>query len=293
MSSSKLIIWLQATRPKTLGAAIAPVLIGSSMAYDKITFSESLALMTLLGAILIQIGTNFANDYFDYIKGADNENRLGPTRATQAGLVSPSEMRFAFILTFSLAAIVGVYLTWKGGWILLLIGIVSIGAGISYTGGWAFGYKGLGDIFVLVFFGPIAVMGTYYLQTQTSSLAVFIASLAPGLIATAILVVNNLRDIETDKVAGKRTLVVKFGRSFARYEYLSCIMIACLIPWILYSLNEPLYIILSSLTLVVAIPTIKIIFTSVEGEVLNKALAQTGKLLLLYSVFFSIGYFVG
>ncbi len=293
MSSSKLIIWLQATRPKTLGAAIAPVLIGSSMAYDKITFSESLALMTLLGAILIQIGTNFANDYFDYIKGADDENRIGPTRATQAGLVSPAQMRFAFILTFSLAAIVGVYLTWKGGWILLLIGIISIGAGISYTGGWAFGYKGLGDIFVLVFFGPVAVMGTYYLQTQTSSLPVVIASLGPGLIATAILVVNNLRDMDTDKVAGKKTLVVKFGRTFARYEYLLCIATACLVPLGLYSLNEPPYVLLSSLILIFALPIIRVIFTSIEGTVLNKALAHTGKLLLLYSVLFSIGYLIG
>ena len=206
-----------AVRPKTLSAAVAPVMIGTTMAYAGGQGNAGAAFAALAGALLIQIGTNFANDYFDYLKGADNEERLGPLRVTQAGLVEPETMFRNFVLTFGLAALVGFYLVYRGGWPIVLIGLLSIASGILYTAGpWPLGYLGLGDIFVLIFFGPVAVCGTFYVQALEVTEIVFYAGLGPGLLATALLVVNNLRDEATDRKAGKRTLAVRFGPAFAR-----------------------------------------------------------------------------
>lgn len=295
MQSHKFRIWFLASRPKTLWAGIAPVTMGSSMAFADGLFHWPSALAALLCSILIQIGTNFANDYFDFVHGADTTERLGPTRATQAGLVKPGIMKKAFIAIFTLAFIIGLYLIWRGGWPILTIGLLSILFGILYTGGpYPLGYNGLGDIFVLIFFGPVAVGGTYYVQALQINYIVLLAGLAPGLISVALLTVNNLRDIDTDRKSGKRTLAVRFGANFARVEYLFCIVVACLLPIILSFLNGGNYYSMITIgVLLFAIPAIRTVFRESGGPVLNEALARTGKMLLIYSVLFSIGWIVG
>jgi 1,4-dihydroxy-2-naphthoate octaprenyltransferase len=242
---------------------------------------------------MIQVGTNFANDYFDWKKGADAQDRLGPLRVTQAGLVKPETMKRAVAVAFSLAGAAGVFLTWHAGWPIAVIGVLSILSGIFYTAGpYPLGYVGLGDLFVLIFFGPVAVGGTYYVQTLSINSAVLLAGLAPGLFSVAILTINNLRDIEGDREVGKKTLAVRFGRTFARMEYLLSLVIASAMPLILYiqiPQRHP-YSLVTIAVPVVALPAIRTVFTSREGPALNNVLAATGKLLLLYSVVFSIGW---
>ncbi|MGM0556922.1 MAG: 1,4-dihydroxy-2-naphthoate polyprenyltransferase, partial [Myxococcota bacterium] len=212
--------WVMATRPKTLAAAAVPVAVGTGVAVSHDQFQWLPALVALLGAFLIQIGTNLANDYFDFQKGADNEDRLGPTRVVSSGLISAKAVRNAMILAFALAAAVGSYLIWLGGWPILVIGVLSIMSGIAYTGGpFPLGYNGLGDLFVFIFFGVVAVMGTYYVQALEWSLESFVASVPVGLLSVAILIVNNYRDIDTDRAAGKMTLAVRLGRSLTRVQY--------------------------------------------------------------------------
>ncbi len=228
---SPLQIWILAARPKTLPAAAAPVIVGVGTALAEGVFRAGPATAALLGALLIQIGTNFANDYFDFQKGADNEARLGPTRVTQAGLLAAREVAAGMWIAFGLASLAGLYLIIQAGWPVLLIGLASILAGIAYTGGpFPFGYHGLGDFFVFVFFGPVAVVGTYFVQSGAASPAAVWSSLPIGSLATAILVVNNLRDIETDAIAGKHTLAVRLGRSGTRLEYLLLGVISYLVP---------------------------------------------------------------
>lgn len=292
MAEPRLRHWLLAARPKTLPAAVAPVIIGAAMAQADGAVVILPALAALFGAIMIQIGTNLANDYYDFIKGADTTERIGPMRLTQAGLISPSSMKRAAFIVFGLAALAGCYLVWHGGWPIVAIGLTSILCGVLYTGGpFPLGYHGLGEIFVLIFFGPVAVGGTYYVQMLTLDTNVIIAGLAPGLISVAILVVNNLRDIENDQTVGKRTLAVRFGRRFARLEYSACILIASMIPLLLY-LRTGLhpYSLLANLTTLAAIPVILIVWKSVDGEQLNDTLAATGRLLMFYTFMFSIGW---
>ncbi len=286
--------WLLASRPKTLFAAISPVLIGTVMAVGDGKVHWPAALAALLGAIFIQIGTNFANDYADFFKGADTHERLGPTRATQAGMVTPTTMRNATILAFGLAVLVGIYLVWRGGVPIVAIGVLSILAGLLYTAGpYPLAYIGAADLFVLVFFGPVAVGGTYYVQALTITPTVLIVGLAPGLFSMAILTVNNLRDVEQDRAANKRTPVVRFGRVFARAEYLFCITLACLIPVLLYTRGmAPAWSMLTLAVLIPALPALRSVFVD-QGRVLNKTLALTGQLLLLYSVVFGVGWLVG
>ncbi len=285
-------IWFDATRPKTLPAAAAPVIMGSAMAFYDNLFHLPSALAALLGALFIQIGTNFANDYFDFKKGVDTEERLGPVRATSAGLIKPKVMKLAFIFTFALAFIIGLYLIYRGGWPVLAIGLSSILFGILYTGGpYPLGYNGMADIFVLVFFGPVAVGGTYFVQTLEINQVVLLAGLAPGLISTAILTANNLRDINTDAKAGKRTLAVRFGVGFAKKEYILSIVIACLVPLLLvYLTNENYFSTLALLAMIPAIPGIRLVFSNTRGTALNKVLADTGKVLFIYAVIFSLGW---
>lgn len=281
-----------AIRPKTLGAAIAPVLMGVALAWGGGVFYLPAALFCGLGALLIQIGTNLANDYFDFLKGADNEKRLGPVRVTQAGLVTPATMKWAFISVFGLAVLAGLPLMLRGGWPIVVIGVLSVASGVLYTSGpYALAYTGLADLFVLIFFGPVAVGGTYYLQTLTISPLILMMGFAPGLIATGLLTVNNLRDIDNDREAHKKTLAVRFGVTFARLEYVLCLFLACALPVVAYlHTGKHPYAIGASLILFLAIPTVKVVFTSREGAVLNRALARTGQLLLLFSIFFSIGW---
>ena len=291
-SKSKLKIWFESFRPKTLTASVAPVFIGTAMASDDGSFDTVIMALTFAAALLIQIGTNLANDYYDFIKGADTETRIGPTRATQAGLVTPSQIKFAFMLTFALAAACGLYLVYVGGIPILAIGLVSIICGILYTAGPVpLAYYGLADIFVLVFFGPVAVGGTYYLQTHTINSYVLLAGLAPGLFSVAILTVNNFRDIETDKVANKKTLAVRFGPKFAIAEYIAAIFAACMVPAIIFvNLKSNYWSMISMLTLLIAVGPIKTLLSKPDASTLNQMLARTGFLLIFYSFFFSVGW---
>ena len=284
--------WILAIRPKTLPAAVAPVLIGTAMAFGDGLFDATAALMALSAALCIQIGTNLANDYFDFKKGADTSERRGPIRVTQAGLIKPRTVLMAAIIFFVLAALSSIYLIHRAGIWILIIAITSIVSGIFYTAGpRPLGYLGLGDIFVLVFFGPVAVAGTYYVQALEINWAVIVAGLGPGFLSMAILAVNNLRDIDTDLKAGKLTLAVRFGRGFALGEYLFCIIAATLIPFAVYLITDDHQgIAVASLVGFCAIPSIKAIFTHLDGAGLNKVLAQTGRLLLIYSALYSLGW---
>lgn len=292
MSMSRLKVWVLASRPKTLWAAVAPVIIGTALACADSAGHPLSALAAMFGAVMIQIGTNFANDYLDYKKGTDTAERLGPMRVTQAGLVKPTTMKRATALIFLLAVLAGLFLVWRGGWPIVVIGLCSILFGVLYTGGpYPLGYNGLGEIFVLIFFGPVAVGGTYYVQALDINALVVLAGTAPGLFSVAILTVNNLRDIDGDREAGKKTLAVRFGRSFSRWEYLLSIVIASLIPATMVVISgQRYYALVAMVVIVLAIPTFKTVFTRTEGEKLNNALAATGKLLLIFSLIFSIGW---
>ena len=287
---SRIAIWLAATRPRTLPAAAVPVLMGSALAWHNDAFHLLAALAAFAGAMLIQIGTNFANDYFDFKKGTDREDRLGPTRATAAGLVSANAMKFAFIAVFALAALVGIYLVYRGGLPILGIGVLSILFGILYTGGpFPLGYLGLGEIFVLIFFGPVAVAGTEYVQSLTFSPEAAWLGVAPGLLSSAILVVNNLRDVDTDRVSGKNTLAVRFGKTFARCEYTLFVLLACAIPWIAIAQGE-----MTSETWVASLVILPGGWLSwriwiEEGRTLNPRLGQTGGIMVGFSLLFSAG----
>lgn len=291
-SPSSFAIWLQATRPKTLPAALCPVLIGAAMAYHVGPIHGLVLTATFLSALFIQIGTNYANDYFDDKKGADTPDRVGPRRATAAGLVTPRQMAIATVLAFAAATVLGVYLVLVGGWPIVAIGVMSLTCGVLYTAGpYALGYLGLGDLFVLIFFGPVAVSGTYYLQRAACPLNVIVASLAPGLISAAILTVNNFRDRFTDKQAGKKTLVVRWGASFGVNAYCVALVAACLTPALLvWTTREHHYCLLATLTLIGAIPAIRTMRSDPAPEVLNRLLARTGQLLVLYSLLFSVGW---
>src|SRR5690606_25617337 len=230
-------VWITAARPKTLPAAVAPVLVGTAIALEAGVFHALAAACAMLGAVLIQIGTNYANDYHDFVKGADTDARKGPMRVTQAGLVTPEATRNAAVVAFALAVAAGTYLMIRGGWPIVAIGAASILSGVLYTAGrYALAYVGLADLFVLVFFGPVAVAGTYYVQAVGDAAAlalppvVVAAGLGPGLLATAILLVNNVRDVDEDRAADKRTLVVRFGRGFGVRLYAGCVAAAALVP---------------------------------------------------------------
>lgn len=268
--------------------------MGMALARADSVFHAPAAFCALIGAILIQIGTNYANDYFDFIKGTDTEERIGPQRATQAGLVSPAQMKQAAFLVFGLAFLAGLYLVYRGGWPILIVGLVSILCGVLYTGGpYPLGYLGLGDLFVLIFFGPVAVAGTYYVQAQSFDSLSAIAGLAPGFFSVAILTVNNLRDVEGDRRTGKRTLAVRLGVTFARWEYVVSIMIAAVIvPAYLCVVSGGHWTALIACVVVLpAMRSIRSVFT-VSGAALNDTLASTGKLLLLFSILFSIGWLI-
>ena len=287
-------IWIQAARLRTLPAAIAPVMIGVALAFSAKQFHLLAAASALIGALIIQIGTNFANDYFDFVKGTDNEHRIGPPRATQAGLVAPKTMKWAFILTFATLLPFAIYLSIRGGWPLAIIGVSSVICGILYTGGpKPLGYVGLGDLFVLLFFGPVAVWGTDYVQSQNLSWIPAVVGFGPGAISTAILVVNNLRDKDTDVLTGKNTLAVRFGERFARIEYTACLITAAVIPLILAWLKlGPWLACMASLFLIPAVPALRSMWTE-SGRDLDKNLAKTGQLLVIYSALFSIGWCLG
>jgi 1,4-dihydroxy-2-naphthoate octaprenyltransferase len=292
LSGKTIRIWLDSARPKTLPAAVAPVVIGAAMAWDAGYWRWDVLGAILFSALCLQIGTNYANDYFDFIKGTDRADRVGPTRATAAGLVTSRQMLIATNLTFAFAALAGLYLVWVGRLPILLIGLASIASGVLYTAGpYPLGYVGLGDIFVLIFFGPVAVGGTYYLLTGSVNPQVIVAGLAPGLIATGVLVVNNVRDRQTDEVTGKRTLVVRFGHRFGVAEYAFCLFAAISIPgYLVGSTGTHGFSLLALLSLLPAAYLMRKMMLKPDATTLNTMLAQTGQLLIVYSVLFAVGW---
>ncbi|MGE3668300.1 MAG: 1,4-dihydroxy-2-naphthoate polyprenyltransferase [Polyangiaceae bacterium] len=310
--------WVLACRPATLSASSVPVLVGTACAFLAGGFKLGPAVAALVGAGLLQIGSNFANDVFDYEKGADTEERLGPTRAVQAGLVSPAGMKRGMWLVFALALVVGIYLTWVAGPVIIVIGLCSIAAAIAYTGGpYPLGYHGLGDVFVMLFFGFVAVLGTIYVQLHALTRLGWLASIPVGALATAILVVNNVRDCDTDREAGKRTLAVRFGKRAGIAEYILLYAVSYLVPpllWLGAGFANPdvgaagaaqaalkPWVMLPWLALPLAIKNVRAMLRDLRpqalgagtakqrGVVLNETLVRTAKHLAIFGLLFAIG----
>ncbi|MDA3861847.1 MAG: 1,4-dihydroxy-2-naphthoate polyprenyltransferase [Melioribacteraceae bacterium] len=283
-------IWILASRPKTLPAAAAPVFVGTAVAFSTDDLNLLAATLALICSLLIQIGTNFVNDLYDFLKGSDDENRVGPTRALAAGWISPAQMKLAIYLTFGITFILGLFLVYHAGWIILLIGILSIISGYAYTAGpYPLAYNGLGDVFVFVFFGVVATVGTYYVQALQFSPFVLFASVPVGLLITNILVVNNYRDADEDKKKNKNTLAVKFGKPFARFQYNISLLVSYVIPICIFVLYDTsIYILLPLISIPLGIKLIIEMRTFV-GERLNKTLELTAKLSILFSLLFAIG----
>jgi 1,4-dihydroxy-2-naphthoate octaprenyltransferase len=280
-----------AARPRTLPAAVAPVLVGTCLAATEGTFKVLTFLAALVGALFIQIGTNLSNDYSDARRGADTEDRLGPVRVTAGGLVPPRQVLVATWVAFGVAVLAGTYLIATAGWELLLVGAASILAGVLYTGGpRPYGYEGLGEVFVFLFFGVVAVAGSYYAQVERLAWEAFVLAVPVGLIAAAILVVNNTRDLETDRRAGKRTLAVRLGRERSRVLFAAMLVVAFAVaplPWLLGSLSA--WLLLSWLAAPLAVAVARTVRTRTDGPSLNAALARTGLLQLVFCALLSAG----
>lgn len=289
-------VWLLATRPATLTAALSPVTVGAAAAWRAsggAGYRWGAVLAALLGAMFIQVGTNLANDVFDFEKGADTADRLGPTRVTQAGLLTPSQVRAGMVLSFALATAAGVYLTAVAGWPIVAIGVASIASGVAYTGGpYPLGYNGLGDVFVFAFFGVVAVCGTAFVALGSVPPLALALSVPVGALATAVLVVNNVRDHQTDVRAGKRTVVVRFGRRFGVVEYVACWVAALAVPVALAATRGSAWLLLPLLTAPVGVGLARKVAT-VEGRPLNPVLGATAGALLLHSALTAAGLALG
>src|SRR3954452_22668847 len=284
-----------AARVRPLPAAVAPVLVGTSLAVQHDEFDPIAFACALLGALFIQVGTNLSNDYSDARRGADTEDRLGPVRVTAGGLVPPRQVLVATYVSFGVAVLVGCYLVAVAGPELLLVGAASILAGVLYTGGpRPYGNEGMVEVFVFVFFGIVAVTGSYFVQTKDLIWESFVLAVPVGLLAAAILLVNNVRDVDTDRRAGKRTLAVRLGRDRARTAYAAAVLAAfplALIPWIEGSLGPTLLLPLAALPL--AFPVIGTVRNRTDGPSLNQALANTGLLQLTFCVLLAGGLLAG
>lgn len=282
--------WILAARPRTLPASIAPVIVGAAVAVHEGAFRWPAALAALIAALLIQIGSNFANDLGDFYRGADRSGRVGPTRVTSAGLLTPRQVQLGMAVVFGVAALCGLYLIALGGWPILAVGVLAILAALAYTlGPVPFGYYGLGDLAVFIFFGLVAVVGTAYVQTQHITPLALAAAVPMGCLITDILVVNNLRDIETDRATGKRTLAVRLGRRGTQAEYILLLAIAYATPVVLWlGLGLGPWVLLPLLTLLAAVRLVRTILTT-EGVALNRALAQTAQLTIWFAVAFAAG----
>ena len=286
---SHLRLWLVAARPRTLPAAVAPVLVGTALAGSEDVFRALPFVAALVGSVFIQIGTNLSNDYSDARRGADTEDRLGPVRVTAGGLMPPRRVLVGTYVAFGIAVAAGLYLAAVAGWELLVVGGASILAGVLYTGGpRPYGYEGLGEVFVFLFFGIVAVAGSYFAQTQELRWEALALAVPVGLLAAAILVVNNVRDIDTDRRAGKRTLAVKLGRERSRMLFTAMLGVAFLTPPVLVWSLSP-WVLLAWVALPLAPPLVRTVRTRTDGPALNQALAGTGRLLALYSVLLALG----
>jgi 1,4-dihydroxy-2-naphthoate octaprenyltransferase len=286
---SHLRLWLLAARPRTLPAAIAPVLVGTALAGSEGTFRPLPFVAALLGSVFIQIGTNLSNDYSDARRGADTDDRLGPVRVTAGGLMPPRRVLVGTYVAFGVAVGAGLYLAAVAGWELLVVGAASILAGVLYTGGpRPYGYEGLGELFVFVFFGIVAVAGSYFVQAEELRWEAVALGVPVGLLASGILVVNNVRDIDTDRRAGKRTLAVRLGRERARALFTAMLVVAYLVPiGLVPALSAWLLLPLASLPLAPAL--LRTVRTRTDGPALNGALAGTGRLLAVYSALLAVG----
>ena len=285
-------LWIMAARPRTLPAAIAPVLVGTSAAVQvsgDIRVGAFIA--ALVGSVFIQIGTNLANDYSDARRGADTEDRLGPVRVTAGGLMPPRRVLVGTYVAFGVAVAAGAYLAAVAGWELLVVGALSIAAGVLYTGGpRPYGYAGLGELFVFLFFGVVAVTGSYYVQTEQLTWEAFALSAPVGLLAAAILVVNNVRDVDTDRRAGKRTLAVKLGRERTRRLFAATLVLAFAVPLVVAAAGGlSWWLALTVLAWPLALPLVRTVRTRTDGPALNRALAATGRLLGVFSLLLSAG----
>jgi 1,4-dihydroxy-2-naphthoate octaprenyltransferase len=282
--------WLLAIRPKTLPAAISPVIVGCAVAWAEEQFDLVAALAAFAVALLLQVGANLANDVADFRRGADTDDRLGPMRVTQGGLISPRQVEIATVTVLLAAAVPGLYLVWRGGAVLAVLGLLAIAAAVTYTAGpKPFGYLGLGELFVFIFFGPVAVVGTAFVMTHDVTRLALLSSVAMGCLVTGILVVNNLRDIDTDRAAGKRTLAVRIGRGATRWEYTALIAVAYAIPLIMWwsGLSEP-WPLLACTTAPLAIHLVRQVW-DVSGRGLNPVLGGTARLCLWFAVTLGVG----
>ncbi len=284
-------IWLMASRPRTLPAAVAPVLVGTAFAGFEHVFYPLRFLAALLGALFIQVGTNLSNDYSDARRGADAEDRLGPVRVTAGGLVPPRQVLIATYVSFGLAVLCGIYLIVVAGWVLLVIGAASILAGVAYTGGpKPYGYEGLGEVFVFLFFGIVAVTGSYYVQTGHLNWEAFALAVPVGLLAAGILVVNNIRDIDSDRRARKRTLAVKLGRARTRVMFAVIVYLAFVLTPVTWAFGPTAaWMLLPWLTLPLAASLVRTVHNRTDGPSLNGALAQSGMLQLTFCMLLSAG----
>jgi 1,4-dihydroxy-2-naphthoate octaprenyltransferase len=284
-------IWVMAARLRTLPVGLAPVLVGTALAGAEDRFHPLRFVAALLGALFIQVGANLSNDYSDARRGADTEDRLGPVRVTAGGLVPPRQVLIATYVTFALATVCGAYLIAVAGWQLLLVGVASIVAGVLYTGGpRPYGYDGLGELFVFLFFGIVAVAGSYFVQTEHLEWEAFALAVPVGLLASAVLVVNNYRDVDTDRRAGKRTLAVRLGRArtqalFAVFVYGAFLLTP--VTWLFGALKP--WVLLPLLALPLAAPLVRIVRNRTDGPSLNEALGRTGMLELIFCVLLSAG----
>ena len=284
-------IWFLAIRPKTLTAAFVPVVVGSALIYTSpFEINWALSILALLGALFIQVGTNLINDAVDFKKGADTQERLGPIRVTQSGLLSHKQVLLAGLTSFAFAVVFGLPLVMAGGWLILLVGLISLICGYAYTAGpFPLAYKGLGDIFVVLFFGLVAVGGTFYLHSGHFSLGVVISGLQIGFLSTVLIAINNLRDIETDRKANKLTLPVRFGKTFARVEIAFLLLTPFLLNYYWFARGYVIAAMFSSLMIPLAIKIFKNIWLNEPGAIYNYYLAQAAKLHLGFGLLFSLG----
>jgi len=288
--NNKLNNWIIASRPKTLPAAVVPVIIGSAVAIHYGKFYPFLSVLALICSLLIQIGTNFTNDLYDFLKGADTEKRKGPLRVLASGMVTVNEMKIAVAAVFVSAFVIGMYLVYHSGIFIFIIGVFSIAAGLAYTAGpYPLAYNGLGDLFVFLFFGLVGTIGTAYLHLGNISPVLIISSIPAGALITNILVVNNYRDIEEDREAGKITLAVKIGRKNTRIQYILLMIISLLTPFVLfYFYNFNYWIFLPYVTIPVIVRLINMMF-KFKGSELNKTLELTAKLSAAFALLFAAG----
>ncbi len=287
--------WILAARPKTLTAAVAPVVAGTGLAAFHDVVSVGPAAAALLGAVLIQIGTNLANDYYDFVRGGDTAERVGPVRVTQAGILPPEAVKRGTVVVLAAAMLVGVYLVSVAGWPVVWIGLASVACAVLYTGGpFPLAYHGLGDVFVFVFFGLVAVGGTYYVQALSWPPDALVAGAGLGALSTAILVVNNLRDLETDRAAGKRTLAVRLGRAGTRAEYVLLLAVAAAVPVAgVSALSWPMPALAALLAAPLAIRPTRTVLTFDRPMQLLPALGGTARVVVVYGTLLALGLAVG